>query len=161
MIAGALKKLPELTYLQTYTTRPMREGEEDSHEYVFVDDGKYDERRKAAKEWDHTEYSGYKYGADAGAAKAQLAAGRTVICAVAPDLSVIEAMAELYGIEPITIWIKVPKDVAKQRVYNDDIRDSRNEDFAISTNFDYIFEPIGSISEDIETFAQLLKTVLA
>ena len=159
LIGGAQQKLPEIMYIQTYTTRPMRDGEEGSHEYEFVDDQRYDELRNAASDWDHTEYAGYKYGADAGAVKAALAADRPVICSVAPDLEVIDDMAKLYGVEPVTVWIKVPKEVARQRIYNDDIRDSRSEDFAISTNFDYVFEPMGNVDEDVDSFVKLLQSL--
>ncbi|HSH18099.1 MAG TPA: hypothetical protein VK978_01825 [Candidatus Saccharimonadales bacterium] len=160
LIGGALQALPELVYIKTYTTRPMRASEESSHEYVFVDEAQYSQRRQAAIEWDHTEYAGFKYGADAGAVKAAIGTGKTVICSVAPDLSVIEEMAKLYIAEPITFWIKVPKELAKQRVYGDDIRDSRSEDIAISTNFDQVFEPVGNLEKDIALFVDLLRSLM-
>lgn len=55
LVAGALEQMPELTYLRTVTTRPMRSGEETSHEYTFVTQQEYEARRRASKEWDHTE----------------------------------------------------------------------------------------------------------
>lgn len=66
-------------------------------------------------------------------------------------------MAKLYAADPITIWIKTPRDVAKQRIYTDDIRDARNEDFALGASFDHIFEPKGVKEEDVAAFTALLK----
>jgi guanylate kinase len=160
LIAGALKAMPDLEYIRTYTTRPMRPGEENSHEYIFVSQAEYDNLRAGLENWDHTEYAGFSYGADAAVIKTLLAEGKNVICSVAPDLEVIDDMAKLYGPEPVTIWIRVPKEVAKSRIYNDDIRDSRNEDVVISTNFDYVLEPVGEIDTDVTRFVGLIRDLM-
>lgn len=148
LIFNALQQIPDLTYLRTFTTRPIRSGEEDSHEYVFVSERQYNELRGKAVEWDHTVYSGFSYGADAKATKVALAHGEQLLCSVAPDLSIIQSMAALYEIEPVTIWIEVPQDVVEQRI--------RNEHVTISTNFDYIFKPVGKIEVDTASFVELL-----
>lgn len=160
LIAHALRQIPGLAYLKTYTTRPIRSGEEHSHEYVFVSEHQYDELRRKAVEWDHTVYSGFYYGADAADIKVALAEGKQLICSVAPDLSVTQEMANLYETQPVTIWIEVPQDVAKQRIHNDNIRESRIEHVAMSAKFDHIFEPIGNIEVDTASFVELLRTIL-
>lgn len=64
LIRFVLENSTNFIYLKTLTTRPQRQGEEDSLEYEFVTNSDYDEARSHSELWDHTEYKGFKYGAD-------------------------------------------------------------------------------------------------
>ena len=43
------EQLPELKTIVIYTTRPIREGEQDGVEYFFVDDGRLQELQQAGR----------------------------------------------------------------------------------------------------------------
>jgi guanylate kinase len=159
LISYALRVLPGLLYLKTYTTRPMRAGEEKTHEYIFVTDDQYAQLRAASSHWDHTEYASHFYGADTRQVKDELTKGRNVICSVAPDITVIREMAALYEVNPITIWIDTPADIAKLRTRHDTLRKSREDNHQVSRYFDYIYKPSNSLLKDRTTFVDLLRAV--
>ncbi len=156
LIRHALENTTNLIYLKTHTTRPRRPGEGSSPEYEFVADDEYEESRRHSKQWDHTEYGGYKYGADVEFIRQRLAQGADVICAVAPNLQVIEGMTSLYGTLSKTIWINTPEQIAQRRIADDAQRASRKEDDSARQYFDYVFEPTGDIKVDCRAFLQLL-----
>ncbi len=160
LITRALEHLPDVKYLKTYTTRPKRTTETNSIEYVFVSDSEYEKLKAASKSWDHTDYVGYKYGADVDQIKADLANGTSVICSVVPNMNEIKRMAALYGQEPILIWIDTPPHVAKQRLAGDAARKARIEDDSIRQHFNVLFRPTGNLEEDASRFTQSLKSLL-
>ena len=51
------EQLPELKTIVIYTTRPIREGEQDGVEYFFVDDGGLQELQRAGKVIELREYN--------------------------------------------------------------------------------------------------------
>lgn len=51
------EQLPELKTIVIYTTRPIREGEQDGVEYFFVDDGRLQELQQAGKVIELREYN--------------------------------------------------------------------------------------------------------
>lgn len=51
------EQLPELKTIVIYTTRPIREGEQDGVEYFFVDDEKLDELQQTGKVIELREYN--------------------------------------------------------------------------------------------------------
>jgi guanylate kinase len=160
MVGAALQAVPGLSYLQTVTTRPMRAGEDASFEYKFVDDAEYETLRAASEKWDHTEYNGFKYGADVEAVNRSLHEKADFICCVAPDLLVIQAMKEIYGVTPLTIWIDTPAGTAKQRTAEDEIRAARQEDARLKHRFNRIFPTTGHLEEDTANFVRLIRHVL-
>lgn len=161
LIGAALRAIPELHYLHTVTTRPPRDNETDSFEYSFVTDEAYEKQKAASTDWDHTDYRGHKYGADVAAIKALIAQGQPVICAVAPDLFVIDEMQDRYGVAPIKIWIDTPPQSAKQRIQNDLDRLSRAESDRVKHAFDFIFAPTGDLKKDEAEFTHTIRTVLS
>ena len=51
------ERIPELSAIVIYTTRPIREGEQDGVEYHFVDDKKLEELQRAGKVIELREYN--------------------------------------------------------------------------------------------------------
>jgi hypothetical protein len=51
LVGEALDNIENLKVLLSYVTRPMRQGEEDSYEYVFVNDKQYDVIKKHSNNW--------------------------------------------------------------------------------------------------------------
>lgn len=156
----ALKRLSNVRYLKTYTTRPKRATETNSIEYIFVNDSEYKKFKAASKSWDHTDYAGHKYGADVDQVKADLANGTNIICSVVPDMDEIKHMAVVYGQEPILIWIDTSPQVAKERLAEDMTRKARIEDDSIKQHFNVLFKPSGNLKEDTSRFTQGLKSLL-
>jgi guanylate kinase len=161
LIRAALRRLPQLSYLQTVTTRPPRPGEDGQPEYIFVTEQEYERRKNTSSSWDHSEYQGYKYGADVHAVLDTLQRGGHVICALAPDETILEQMKHLYKEEPVLIWIDTPKAVSAARIQGDALRAARHETADIKQTFHYMFTPTGDLSADEDTFCNLLEDVLS
>lgn len=143
LVGKALDKIENLEVLLTYFTRPIRQGEENSYEYVFVDDDQYGNRKKQSVDWDETVFNGVKYGSDAEEYKRRLQSGTNVIVSVTPNMDDIAAMSRIYNVKLITIWIDTPRAIAASRVATDSNRSSRIEDNTVKEYFDIIFTQIG------------------
>lgn len=159
LIRFVLENSANLICLKTLTTRPQRQGEEDSLEYEFVTNDEYEEARSHSERWDHTKYKGFKYGADVEFIKQRLVQGTDVICSVVPDWQTVEEMTQLYQAKPKTIWIDTPQSVAAERIADDALRASRQEKDGAKQHFDYIFEPAGDVATDCNAFMKLLASM--
>ncbi len=157
LIRAAINEITRLHYLKTVTTRPQRPDESDSFEYKFVSDDEYDALKTKSANWDHTDYQGYKYGADVDEVRALLDAGENVICSVAPDTEVAKVMSQLYGASPVIVWIDTPAEVAKSRTGHDEVRFNRAEDNTLKNEADHIFKPTGYLKDDEKAFVKLVK----
>lgn len=160
LIGGALKVLPKVEYLTTYTTRSIRAGEVSGDEYIFVSTKEYDQLREKSSNWDHTEFSGNYYGADINEIRDKLKRGITIICSIAPDRAVVESMESLYGQKPVTIWIDVDHNTLHQRTKDDIARAGRNEDENAKESFNNIFRPSSNIEEDTKSFLNLVESII-
>ena len=56
--------------------------------------------------------------------------------------------------------INTPKDVAMSRIGDDPQRLEMQEDETIKDRFDVIFEPIGVLEDDQESFVDLIRTII-
>ncbi len=69
-------------------------------------------------------------------------------------------MTRIYGVEPVKIWIDTPKDVASARVQGDSERAARVDNDSARDYFDIIFEPVGDLDENIDSFIKLIHTII-
>jgi len=60
LIRGLLERLPQLEVAVSATTRPMRAGEEDGHEYWFLDDAEFSARVDDGEFLEWVEYVSHK-----------------------------------------------------------------------------------------------------
>ncbi|MDB5160296.1 MAG: guanylate kinase [Candidatus Saccharibacteria bacterium] len=159
LVQKALESIENLEILLTYTTRPRRDGEKDSYEYVFVTDDEYIWMKSASLKWDETIFGEYKYASDANKYIEDLHNGVNVIVSVTPDLDDIQEMTDIYGVKPVSVWINTPKDVAMDRIKDDPRRVGRQEDEAVKDHFDILFDPIGVLEKDSESFIGLIRKI--
>lgn len=161
LIGEALEAVDSLEVLLTYTTRPKRVNEDNSYEYVFLNDNEYENKKALSKNWDETIYKSYKYASDAEKYIHDLNKGVSVIVSVTPNMDDISAMSQIYLTEPITIWINTDYAKAASRVAEDKIRSVRQEDDSVKEEFDILFEPTGDLQIDAERFIDLIARVIA
>lgn len=63
IIRALLNNLPELQRISTYTTRPMRPGEEQGRPYNFITDEEFDRHLASGEIFEHeTVYGSFRYG---------------------------------------------------------------------------------------------------
>ena len=161
LVHAALDAIDNIETVVTYVTRPMRAGEKIAPEYVFVNNDEYAARMAQSQNWDETIYAGYKYGADGEKYITDLQNGINVIVAVAPDIKIIQVMAQKYGVQPITIWIDTDALIAHERIIDDQDRSARSETDSIKKQFDRTFHPTGDITADKSAFIALIADIIA
>lgn len=161
LIRGALSQISNLQYLRTVTTRPPRAHETSGVEYLFVSEETYQELASQSASWDHSEYQGYKYGADVAAVNRTIKRGGQIICALAPSKTIMQQMEHLYAAKPVTIWIDTPAIISAARITDDKIRAARQEDDSLKGGFQYIFTPSNDLARDTANFIALLRRILA
>lgn len=161
LMRAAAAQVPGLEILQTTTTRPMRDGEVHGREYVFVTDEQYEALRAASPAWDHLEYHGHKYGADATAIRGKLRSGVNIICTITPNPDEIKVLEKAYDVPAITIWLDVPKAIAHGRISADKQRTARQETATAKAYFDHLFKPVGVLAQDELAFAAFVQELLA
>ncbi len=169
LVNAAIKKIPNLIYLKTITTRSKRKGEE-STEYDFVTLSKYNFLKNKSTKWDHSEIAGNYYGADVSDYNKLLLEGKNVICCIAPDVKVIEQMSGLYAVKPLLVWIETELSTANKRLTESEVegriaRKSHNlqtEENAenIKAKIDHLFIPKDIIEEDKANFIILIQKLL-
>lgn len=157
LIAKAMRQLPDLRYLTTYTTRPPRESE-NSIEHIFVDEPTYQKKQQASAKWDHAEYNGVWYGTDVAAIR-QLLTTNDVICAIAPDPTILGMLQRRYPQQTL-IWVDTPLAMAKERISHDEQRHSRQENTELADLADFLFRPTGNLKADEQAFTRLITKII-
>ncbi|MBQ2176819.1 MAG: guanylate kinase [Alphaproteobacteria bacterium] len=61
-LAKMFEEETDFSRVITYTTRPMREGEQNGVDYYFISDEQFDEMGEKGQFIEHAEYRGWKYG---------------------------------------------------------------------------------------------------
>lgn len=160
LIRAAMQQIDTLSYLRTVTTRPRRQGEQDGVEYQFVNEQEYEAARAKSEQWDHSEYQGYKYGADVAAVRKQLGSGVAVICSIAPSGVILEQMKHIFGPDPITVWVDTSIEVVKARIKGDKLRSARQENMSLRAEMQHIFTPTYLLADDEAAFTKLIRSLI-
>src|SRR5438309_1563607 len=79
LIKEVLNSLPEVTFSVSYTTRPMRAGEEHGREYFFVSADDFEHRRSGGEFLEYAEVHGNFYGTSKSQIDQIIATGKDVI----------------------------------------------------------------------------------
>jgi guanylate kinase len=74
-----IEEFPEVMFSVSYTTRPMRRGEEEGTDYHFVDDSSFDAMIKKGDFAEWAEVHGHRYGTTVAAVRQALEGGRHVL----------------------------------------------------------------------------------
>jgi guanylate kinase len=105
LIREVLTSLPDITYSISYTTRPIREGEEDGREYFFVSKDDFEHRRDEGEFLEHAVVHGNYYGTSQVQVERVMESGRDVLLEID-----VQGAAILYEKMPdaVSIFILPP-----------------------------------------------------
>src|SRR5437763_8049069 len=79
LIKRLLENVDGLELSISATTRPPRPGEEDGHDYHFLDPDEFERRASAGEFLEHARYSGHRYGTLRSEVERCLREGRSVV----------------------------------------------------------------------------------
>lgn len=114
LIKEILKSVPNIGYSVSYTTRPMREGEEDGRHYFFVSQEKFKELIDAGEFLEYATVHGNFYGTLIRQITSEIALGRDIILEI--DVQGAESIRRKMP-EAVSIFILPPTfDVLKARL---------------------------------------------
>lgn len=162
----ALRMFPqELKYMNTLTTRPRRQDEDDV-EYTFVDIDTYGQMKAAANRWDESLIYGNYYGLNPDDYIAQLEQGTNLIVCSTPSDKVVGDMADIYGDSLKSIHVKTTPTTSAERLRQRNImRDMSRvalDAVMLDDGFiaDFSFDPSGRLEIDTANFAVLIERII-
>lgn len=158
----------QLEYMNTYTTRPRRTGE-DEVEYTFVRHGQYDRLKRTSERWDESVLYGNYYGLDPDLYLEKMARGSSIIVCSVPSEEVIGGMKELYGkdrtkVVHLATDSETSKEYLKARGISSELGRAAidmallQDDRAFSS--DYTLTPSGKIEQDKVRFSNLIGEII-
>jgi guanylate kinase len=171
LVRRALNAYPDkLDYMNTLTTRPRRENEDDV-EYTFVTHEEYNQAKYQSSSWDESVIYGNYYGLSPDKYIDIMNNGKSLMLCSIPSNDIIENMARIYGRERIeTIHLMTPLALAAERLIDRDIsmeigrlaidKELTPPDGSINFQSDFVFEPSGALQKDMVRFANLVGGIL-
>lgn len=148
IIKEVLKKMPDLIYSISYTTRPKREGEIEGKDYFFIDDNKFEEliEKDFFLEW--AKVYDYYYGTSKDFVLDRLNEGKDIILEI--EIQGAKKIKEIYNKKCVVFIFIAPPDFneLKRRILNRKRGESDEEinkrmnfakkEIEESKNYDYI-----------------------
>ena len=155
-----------LQYMNTFTTRPRREGEDDT-EYTFVGPVQYAHIKSEAALWDESYVYGNYYGLDPSKYIAKLEQGQNFIVCATPDTAVINPMIDLYGSDVVSaIHISADRQLSAERIairnIERDLSRIAIDAIMLENDFkpDFVFDPSGDLERDKDRFITLVEEII-
>lgn len=162
----ALRMFPqELKYMNTLTTRPRRQDEDDI-EYTFVDVGTYRQMKAAANRWDESLIYGNYYGLNPDDYIAQLEQGTNLIVCSTPSDKVVGDTSDIYGDSLKSILVKTTPATSAERLRQRNIMHDMSrvalDAVMLDDGFtaDFSFDPSGRLEIDTANFVVLIERII-
>lgn len=164
LIREVLATVPDIGYSISYTTRPMRIGEEDGREYFFVSPADFEHRRSEGEFLESAEVHGNLYGTSRRTVQSILDSGRDVIL----EIDVQGAKLVLQQMpDAVSIFIMPPSfEVLRARLTARATEESYHLNLRLRNSFDEVrhYEPFGYVVVNQEIFkaaGELTTIILA
>jgi ribose 1,5-bisphosphokinase PhnN len=169
MARYALDAFPDrLRYMNTYTTRPRREGE-DEVEYTFVSTDEYTKVAQNVPEWDEAIVYGNKYGINSSVYIEHLEQGINLMLCTTPTIEMIEATSRFYGkhrMRVVNIKSVLTEDrerIVNSRPFSELARNAIDATFgneAFQLHVDVEFQPVYKLELDTQRFITLIGGII-
>lgn len=158
-----LKRMDDVTTLPSYTSRKMREGEEEGVQYHFISKEQFEDKIRQGDFYEYDLHHGNYYGTSRELLNAELEKGNVIIKDI--EVNGTESLVKLLGNDTriVTIFLKVEKEELKRRLIErgDDIPDIEvrlgrldYEESKINL-YDYVLK-----NDDFEKIVQVIETII-
>jgi guanylate kinase len=105
LIKEVLKILPNIGYSVSFTTRKMRDGEENGKDYFFVSEEQFEDLKEKGEFLEFAKVHGNFYGTSVNFVKTEIAAGRDVVLEI--DVQGAESIRKIFP-QAVSIFILPP-----------------------------------------------------
>ena len=153
-----------LTMSISATTRPARPGEDEGHDYRFLDDAAFDRMFQRGEFLEHAEVFGHRYGTPSAPVEAALGAGRDVLFDI--DWQGTQQLAQAARGDLVSTFILPPSTAALRRRLETRAQDSpevvavrmanASEEMSHWREYDYIV-----VNEDVDQTVAEVRAILA
>lgn len=162
LIKEALRSLSDITYSISYTTRPIRAGEEDGREYFFVSKSDFEHRRDEGEFLEYAIVHGNYYGTSQYQVKSVMDTGRDVLLEID-----VQGAAILHDKMPgaVSIFILPPSfPVLQSRLTLRATESSGDLNLRLKNSFSEVLQfdqfKYLVVNEDLQTAANDLRTII-
>jgi len=155
-----------ITTIPSYTDRPPREGDRPAGEqYIYVTKDEFEEMVKKDELYEYSVHHNHYYGTSKKLLNEKIASGEIIIKDI--DVNGTEDLVKIFkdDIKIITIFLKVPKEVLKNRLENREDKPTPKEiklrlnrfDYEQSkiSNYDYVIK-----NNNMEKTIQIIMSIL-
>lgn len=161
LIKEVLGSMPDITYSISYTTRPMRSGEQDGREYFFISKEDFEHRRGEGEFLEYALVHGNYYGTSLKQVEDVMKGGRDVL------LEVDVQGAAILKKKPnaVSIFILPPSfPVLRSRLTMRATESSGDLQLRLKNSFDEVLQYVKFgyvvVNEDLNTAVNELKTII-
>jgi len=161
-----IKRMEGITTIPSYTDRPPREGDRPAGEqYIYVTKDEFEEMVKKDELYEYSVHHNHYYGTSKKLLNEKIASGEIIIKDI--DVNGTEDLVKIFkdDIKIITIFLKVPKEVLKNRLENREDKPTPKEiklrlnrfDYEQSkiSNYDYVIK-----NNNMEKTIQIIMSIL-
>lgn len=132
-----IKRMPNVESLPSYTSRSMREGEEEGITYHFVSKEKFEELIENGEFYEYDMHHNNYYGTSKRLLNEKISSGKIIVKDI--EVNGTENLVELLGKDNklVTIFLKVPKEELRRRMEERESTVNQDEIELRLSRFDY------------------------
>lgn len=161
-----IKRMEGLTTIPSYTDRPPREGDRPAGEqYIYVSKEEFEEMVKNDELYEYSVHHNHYYGTSKKLLNDKIAAGDIIVKDI--DVNGTEDLVKIFkdDIKVVTIFLKVPKDILKQRLEAREDKPDPKEIKLRLNRFDYEQSKIGNYdyvikNNNLEKTLQIIMSII-
>lgn len=160
-----LKRMNNVTTLPSFTDRPPRATDVAGETYNFVTAEEFERMIKDGELYEYSVHHNHYYGTSKKLLNEKIQSGKIVVKDI--DVNGTEDLVELLkdDVKVVTIFLRVPKDVLRERLENRADKPSIKEIELRLNRFDYEESKIGSYdyvikNNDLEKTVQIIMTII-
>ena len=160
-----LKKMSQVTTLPSFTDRPPRATDEEGQTYNFVSTEEFEQMIKNNELYEYSVHHNHYYGTSKKLLNEKINSGKIIVKDI--DVNGTEELVDLLknDAKVVTIFLRVPKDVLKNRLENRADKPSLKEIELRLNRFDYEESKIGLYdyvikNNDLKKTVKIITTII-
>ncbi len=161
-----IRRMEGLTTIPSYTDRPPRAGDRpEGEQYVYVNQEQFEEMIKKDELYEYSVHHNHYYGTSKKLLNDKIQAGEVIVKDI--DVNGTEDLVKIFkdDIKVVTIFLKVPKEVLKERLEAREDKPDAKEVKLRLNRFDYEESKIGNYdyvikNNNLEKTVQIIMAII-
>ena len=161
-----IKRMEGLTTIPSYTDRPPRAGDRpEGEQYIYVNQEQFEEMIKKDELYEYSVHHNHYYGTSKKLLNDKIQAGEVIVKDI--DVNGTEDLVKIFNddIKVVTIFLKVPKEVLKDRLEEREDKPDAKEVKLRLNRFDYEESKIGNYdyvikNNNLEKTVQIIMAII-